>query len=277
MLLLRNTITRRLSMFAAVLTLCLPAAAGTPDWRYTVQSSEVHGAIDVASISIEGSVRRAWVRVNLLKPRTAGPETVRSSVQRWVADCSRSTFYVAQYVNYSGSNGTGKVVATPRAPSYPTPEEPVPGSVGAFYLEGICSPEKLTVPDLPVPSSDPEKAPSVSSPDEPTGRSMAPRTPDGRAADALARREAEAQAAMWKLIGTKYTTSEDVEVFMGKPFFAKAQVPCVPKPGLKTPERCVEMRWLDGRAGHSALRFWLQVEDTVDQPLWFWSSDSTKR
>lgn len=258
-----------------ILATCSVAAAATPDWRFAAQSSEGRGAIDVASITIDGNVRRAWIRLSFFKPYPTGASFMGSTMQRWVSDCSRGTLYVAKSVNYAGRYGDGKVVGSYAAP-YPTPEEPVPGSIGAAYLEGICAPEKLIVPEVSVPELVEDGKLTPSTPPTVLSRG-APRDKDRQAADSYAEREALAQAAMWQLIGSKYTSSDEIMNFMGRPFTTKAQVPCVPKAGVKKPERCVEMRWLDGRVGRSNFRFWLQVEDTVEQPLWYWPSDSGKR
>jgi hypothetical protein len=125
-------------------------------------------------------------------------------------------------------------------------------------LEAICSPEKLTYPEVVMPDSKQEN--SISS--LPTATRL--QTPETKTADAYAQTEAVAIAAMWKLVGTKYNSSDEVMAFMGKPYSAKPHIPCTPKAGAKAPEKCVEMRWLDGRAGRSALVFWRQVEDTPD-------------
>lgn len=96
------------------------------------------------------------------------------------------------------------------------------------------------------------------------------------AADARKRAdEADAFAAMWRLVGSKYKTVGDVQLALGRPILVGSPEACVRSRGRPAPKaRCRMYWWSDGRAGRQDLHFRLQALEEPSGALWAWSSDS---
>lgn len=121
-----------------------PVAAQT--WASAGEGYRVQYDADLRSIARHRIGVKMWLRTTYKEPQestTLHPtkfvrQTFQSTMALHVFDCSERLMGTLQYVEYSGPDATGEMVASGTFTS-PIMSDVVPGSAGATWLDGTCA------------------------------------------------------------------------------------------------------------------------------------------
>lgn len=130
----------------ALFMLTLATSANAVQWMNIPEfnKSDQKLFIDVSSIKVVNGYRRVWLMNSFSKPQIIGngPLEFKTTIILWEADCKEGRMRVLSALFKSEEMGVGSVVS-----SFTESDSKwafvVPGSIGEFNHNVICSPDKV--------------------------------------------------------------------------------------------------------------------------------------